>query len=53
VAEHTGLAESTLGRMARKGMISAVKLGQKWRIKRDLFDRWLEEHLLRELAEFE
>jgi excisionase family DNA binding protein len=43
VARHTGLKELTVRRLARDGVIPALKLGRQWRIKRDLLEEWIEE----------
>ena len=40
-AKHTGLPELTVRRLAREGVIPALKLGRQWRIKRDLLEKWL------------
>ncbi len=51
LAEYAGLQELVVRRLAREGMIPALKLGRQWRIKRDLLERWMEERSLRSLNE--
>jgi excisionase family DNA binding protein len=53
VARHMGLQELTVRRLARDGVIPALKLGRQWRIKRDLLEEWIEKrspHNLEELG---
>ena len=52
-AKHTGLNELTVRRLAREGAIPALKLGRQWRIKRDLFEKWIEKRPLHNLRELE
>jgi excisionase family DNA binding protein len=52
-ARHMGLQELTVRRLARDGVIPALKLGRQWRIKRDLLEAWIEKrspHNLEELG---
>ena len=46
VAEYLQLDEHTVYRMARKGEIPAYKVAGQWRFKRELIEKWLEEHRL-------
>ena len=41
VAEYLGLHPLTVRRLARDGEIPAFKVGRQWRVKRELFDRWM------------
>ena len=53
LAEYAGLPELVVRRLAREGVIPALKLGREWRIKRDLLERWMQKHSwssLREVA---
>ena len=52
-AKYTGLPELTVRRLAREGAVPALKLGRQWRIKRDLFKIWLEEHPLPDVGKLE
>jgi excisionase family DNA binding protein len=51
VAQHTGLSELTVRRFASEGIIPALKLGRKWRIKRDLLEKWLGNRSMHSLEE--
>ena len=42
VAEYLHIHSLTARRLAREGAIPAFKVGRQWRIKRELFDRWIE-----------
>ena len=48
VAEYLRLDERTVYRMARKGKIPAYKVAGQWRFKKELIEKWLEEHRLDE-----
>ena len=43
VAAYLSLHPLTVRRLAREGEIPAFKVGRQWRVKRKLFDRWMEE----------
>lgn len=53
VAKHNGLPELTVRRLAREGIIPALKLGRQWRIKRDLLEEWMGKRSIDSLAEIE
>ena len=53
LAKHIGLPELTVRRLAREGLIPALKLGRQWRIKRDLLDEWMGNRSIHSLAELE
>lgn len=42
VAEYLGLHYLTIYRLIREGKIPAARLGGRWRFKRDVLDRWIE-----------
>jgi excisionase family DNA binding protein len=41
VAEYLRLSEAKIYEMAREGHVPALRLGKKWRFKRDLIDDWI------------
>ena len=49
VARYFSLHQLTVRRLAREGEIRALKVGQQWRVKRELLDRWIEREALRNL----
>lgn len=51
VAEHLGLHELTVRRLAREGAIPALKLGRQWRVKRDLLEKWIESRSMENLGD--
>jgi excisionase family DNA binding protein len=51
VSRHTGMPEIDVRRLAREGLIPALKLGRQWRVKRDLLDKWMDERSIRSLEE--
>ena len=42
VAQRLQISETTLYKLARKGEIPAIKVGNQWRFKIDEIDKWLE-----------
>ena len=43
VSEKLQISENTLYKLARKGEIPAIKIGNQWRFKAQDIERWLEE----------
>ena len=41
-AAYLGISADSLYRYASEGVVPAFKLGNRWRFKRDLLDRWME-----------
>ena len=41
-ASYLGISADSLYRYASEGVVPAFKLGNRWRFKRDLLDRWME-----------
>jgi excisionase family DNA binding protein len=41
-AEYLGISGDTLYRYASEGVVPAFKLGNRWRFKKDLLDRWMD-----------
>lgn len=41
-AEYLGISADTLYRYAAEGLIPAFRLGNRWRFKRSLVDKWME-----------
>lgn len=46
LAKYLKMDEHTVYRLARKGILPAVKIGGEWRFRKDLIDRWIEEKSL-------
>ena len=42
-AEYLGLSADSLYRYASEGTVPAFRFGNRWRFKKDLLDRWMEE----------
>jgi excisionase family DNA binding protein len=42
VAQKLQISETTLYKLARKGKIPAIKVGNQWRFKIEDIDKWLE-----------
>ena len=42
-SEYLGISGDTLYRYASEGFVPAFKLGNRWRFKKDLLDRWMDE----------
>ncbi len=42
-AEYLGLAAVTVYKYAADGILPAFKFGNRWRFKRSLLDRWMEQ----------
>jgi excisionase family DNA binding protein len=42
VAQRLQISETTLYKLARKGKIPAIKVGNQWRFKKEDIDKWLE-----------
>lgn len=42
VAEYLGLHYLTVYRLIQEGKIPAARLGGRWRFKKDVLDRWIE-----------
>ena len=51
LAEYLGFSKNWVYRKAEAGELPGVKLGNKWRFKRSVIDRWLEERIRIEEAE--
>jgi len=47
LAKYLKMDEHTIYRLARRGILPAVKIGGEWRFKKDLIDRWIEQKSLR------
>ena len=47
LAEYLGFSKNWIYRKAEAGEIPGVKLGNRWRFKRSVIDRWLEGQILR------
>jgi len=43
LAKYLKMDEHTVYRLARKGILPAVKIGGEWRFRKDLVDKWIEE----------
>ncbi len=43
IAKYLGVSERTIYDWAQKGKIPAAKMGNAWRFKRSVIDRWREE----------
>lgn len=41
-ASYLGISADSLYRYASEGVVPAFKLGNRWRFKRNLLDRWME-----------
>lgn len=41
-AEYLGISTDTLYRYANEGLVPAFRLGNRWKFKRSLVDRWME-----------
>ena len=41
VAEYLRLSEAKIYKMAREGHVPAIRMGKKWRFKKDLIDDWI------------
>ena len=41
VAEYLRLSEAKIYKMAREGHVPALRMGKKWRFKKDLIDDWI------------
>ena len=50
VAEYLGLHPLTVRRLAREGEIPAFKVGRQWRVKRELFDRWMTDRSMQNVS---
>lgn len=46
LAKYLKMDEHTVYRLARKGVLPAVKIGGEWRFRKDLIDKWIEEKSL-------
>ena len=46
LASYLQMDEHTIYRLAESGKIPAMKIGAKWRFKKDLIDKWIEERSL-------
>lgn len=44
VAKYLGLHKMTVYRFVKECKIPATKIGGRWRVKKDILDRWIEEH---------
>ncbi len=42
-AKYLKIGKSTLYKMAREGKISAVKIANQWRFRKEDIDKWLQE----------
>jgi excisionase family DNA binding protein len=51
VSAYLQISEGRVYEMARSGSIPAVKIGQRWRFKKDRIDRWLDDLERRVLAQ--
>ena len=49
-AEFLGVHTETVRRLARKGELPAFKVGRQWRVKRELFERWMEEQSMKNVV---
>ncbi len=43
LAKYLRIHKSTIYRMVREGLIPASKVGNRWRFRKDVIDRWLTE----------
>jgi len=50
VATYLGLHPLTVRRLARDGEIPAFKVGRQWRVKRELFERWMAEQSIKNVV---
>lgn len=50
VAAYLSLHPLTVRRLARDGEIPAFKVGRQWRVKRELFERWMEEQSMKNVV---
>jgi excisionase family DNA binding protein len=41
-SEYLGVSQDTLYKYLSQGRVPAFKLGNRWRFKKDLLDRWME-----------
>ena len=41
VAEYLRLSEAKIYKMAKEGHVPAIRMGKKWRFKKDLIDDWI------------
>ena len=42
-ADYLGLSSDSLYRYASQGTVPAFRFGNRWRFKKDLLDRWMDE----------
>jgi excisionase family DNA binding protein len=42
-ADYLGVSGDTLYRYASEGFVPAFKLGNRWRFKKDLLEKWMDE----------
>lgn len=48
-SQYLGISADTLYKYLSEGRIPAFKLGNRWRFKKDLLDRWMEKKIERVL----
>jgi len=46
-SDYLGISPDTLYKYASEGFVPAFKLGNRWRFKKDLLDRWMERKIER------
>lgn len=49
LAEYLKLHPLTVRKLARDGQIPAFKVGRRWHVKRDAFEKWIEHESLENL----
>jgi excisionase family DNA binding protein len=45
-ADYLGISPDTLYNHVRQGTLPAFRLGNRWRFKKSMLDRWMEEKIL-------
>ena len=53
LAEYLSFSKNWVYRKAEAGEIPGVKLGNRWRFKKSVIDKWLEEQMAKERMESE
>ena len=51
LADYLQMDEHTIYRLAKSGKIPAMKIGAKWRFKKALVDKWIEEKSISNIKE--
>jgi excisionase family DNA binding protein len=50
IAERLSVTPQTIRRLAIAGEIPTIRIGRRWRAKRDLFEQWIRERCLENVS---